>query len=94
MDPNTDSVYTLATALEDFGVRYPTNVPDKATGLAIVNSIEWFIDAKRTRYTPAKVLAQRMRSQHSNVANGRVGGSPDDDPTGARILRASRATRR
>ena len=68
VDPNTADVYTLAIALEAFGFRYPPNLPDKATGLAIVNAVEWFVDAKLIRVVPAKPLAERMRDLSTRLS--------------------------
>lgn len=67
VDPNTADLYTLAIRLEDYDVRYPTRMPDKATGLTIVNAVESFIDAKLIRYTSASVLAQRMSDLGSRL---------------------------
>ena len=85
VDPNTADVYTLAIALEDFGVRYPPNLPDKSVGLAIVNAVEWFIDAKLIRVVPANLLAERMRGLGTRLSRTADLG---DVPTLARLALA------
>jgi len=59
VDTNTVDVFTLAIGLEDHGVAYPTILPDKATGIAIVNEVETFVDAKLIRTLSPRVITER-----------------------------------